>query len=654
MFRIVFVSREIFPFESGGLGAYVTASAEALADIAEVTIVTTDRHKIRYDELREASSPLLPRKAVRFEFIREPEDEEVEGYFNFSHLWSARVLDKLRSLYPKRGPEIIEFPDYLGEGAVTVQARQTLEPQLRQTMVCVRLYTTSEMTSILNGFIVRDAAVRTQFDIERYALAHADRILWPGGDVLHTYERFYDGRLAPTTLVRHPVLATGERTDNESHNGDELRLLYVGRFERRKGVQDLVRAVTTLDRTDWHLCLVGGDTDTGPLGTSVRSQLQLAVAGDPRIGFLEARSRGEVIELMHRHDLIVVPSRWECWPNVVLEALSQNRPVLATPVGGLVELVRPGESGWLTPDPGVPALIRTLEHLLDHRDEISRLAANEWPRRRFAELANPEDSRERYGELAAEAAALKPKPRRSLRKRPLVSVVIPYFRLDQYVEETVRSIFDQTYDEVEVIIVNDGSFRAEDEVLDRLAKRYPLTVLAERQTGLGAARNFGVSQSRGLYVLPLDADDVAQPTFVERCVEILEERAEFAFVNSWTRYVDEAGRAFSPPLEGFQSLSNDLASLDVLNVAGVATAVIRRRVFDLGFSYSLDATSYEDWLFYRDLARAGLYGYSIPERLLHYRVRDDSMLRDMAHRHHKRLMGELDAHDREREVQWTP
>ena len=73
---------------------------------------------------------------------------------------------------------------------------------------------------------------------------------------------------------------------------------------------------------------------------------------------------------------------------------------------------------------------------------------------------------------------------------------------------------------------------------------------------------------------------------------------------------------------GYRPFTNDAAALDVLNVAGAASAVIRRRVFDLGFCYSVDATSYEDWLFYRDLSDSGYFGQTIPEELLLYRVLD--------------------------------
>ena len=64
-------------------------------------------------------------------------------------------------------------------------------------------------------------------------------------------------------------------------------------------------------------------------------------------------------------------------------------------------------------------------------------------------------------------------------------------------------------------------------------------------------------------------------------------------------------------------------------MAGDGAAVIRRRIFDRGYRYNPDLTSYEDWQLYRELHEAGLYGRVIPERLLQYRVREGSMLREV-------------------------
>jgi hypothetical protein len=153
-------------------------------------------------------------------------------------------------------------------------------------------------------------------------------------------------------------------------------------------------------------------------------------------------------------------------------------------------------------------------------------------------------------------------------------------------------------------------------------------------------------------VLPLDPDDLILPSFVERCVEVLEQRPEVAYVTAWSEYMDEHGR----PLKGggYRPLGNRVAWLEQENIAGSAMALFRRRLFERGLRYSPDLTSYEDWLMYRQLLAAGQHGHVIPETLLRYRVRPRSMLRAVARPGYKRLIGELRAHAREAEVSWTP
>jgi glycogen(starch) synthase len=651
--RIVFVSREVHPFGGGGLGASVTALAQALAEVAEVSIVTTKLHEERFEELAASRDPTLPR-GVRMVFAAEPAEDDVGSFYNASHLWSARAYQAVKELYPHGGPEIVEFPDFLGEGAVAVQARRTLDPALRNTVVLVRNYTSREMCDVLDGYVSRDFGGKMVYELERYALRYADYMVWPGGDVLSSYRRFYgEGPLAAPELIRHVVeRECSAEDDGELPEVTTTRLIYMGRLERRKGVQNLVRAVTALERDDWHLTLVGGDTDTGPLAVSMRAQLELMVAGDPRISFREAVSRAGLFDLLGAHHVAVYPSLWECWPFVALHAFDRNRPVIATPTGGFVEMVST-DCGWLSRDTSEAALRKTIDHVLDSRETIRELVEAERPRHALARLVDTDAIREKYLGLAKGAVKVSRGRRSASAARPLVSVIVPYFRMDAFVEETVRSIFDQTYSRLEVIVVNDGSFRAQDWKLGDLATRYPITVLTQENSGLGAARNFGVSQSRGRYVFPLDADNLATPTFIERCVEVLEHEPDVAYVNSWVRFIDERGEPHQPPVEGYQPLANNVAALEDLNVAGDAAAVIRRRVFDLGNWYSVDATSYEDWLFYRQLARNGLRGQVIPERLVLYRVREGSMIREIGLPHHERLLGEMEAHLREKEIAWT-
>jgi glycogen(starch) synthase len=647
--RIALVSREVYPLYGGGLGNYVTWSARALSEVAEVTIFTSSIREPAYRAMREAGDPRLP-DGVRFEFVEEADELHTGSYFGVFHMWSARVFEALTRVYPDGGPDLVEFPDYHGEAAVSVQARRSADPRLRNTSVCVRLNTSSEMCQVLDGRLSPEFAYRAMFELERYAIANADHVVWPGGDVLGTYQRFYGERaVAPGVRIPHVAYPDPGPAPVDAPDPDgTLRLIYMGRLERRKGVLNLLRGLVDSDREDWSLTVVGADTPTGPLGISVLRQAEMMAAEDHRISFHDAVAREKLLELVDSHHVCVVPSLWECWPNVALEAFQRGRPVLGTPTGGLVEMVKPGRSGWLTEgsDPG--AIGAAVERILGDRDELETLIPA-GPRGVFDELTTAEPVRERYVELASNARARRGGPAPSGR-RPLVTVVMTYYELDAFVEEAVASVCAQTYPELEVLIVNDGSLRERDAVLFDIADRYPVSVVTQPNSGLSAARNFGIALARGRYVLPFDADDVAEPTLVERCVDALEADPDAVYVATWSTYMHPDGRLVDA---GYQPLGNASPLVGEQNVAGAAASLFRREIFDRGFAYDPELPSYEDWYLFRQLHEAGLYGHVVPERLFRYRVRPDSMLRRIGDPQSERFREEMDARLRERRMDWT-
>ncbi|MGI8904031.1 MAG: glycosyltransferase [Solirubrobacteraceae bacterium] len=653
---MAFASREIYPLAGGGIGQFVTAAARILSSVAEVTILTTSLFEEAYDRLRAAGDPRLPGEDVRVAFVPEPTIEEAGAWTHVMHCYGARVYARLRELYPGGGPELIEFPDFLGEAFVTLQAAQALDPFLAHTRVCVRIHTTAEICEVLDGFLKHDVASQALHAMERYSLAHADRLIWEGGDVLGTYQRFYGtGALAPATHVRYPYIgpAASPGSDADFDAGAPLRILYAGRLERRKGVQNLIRAATGIDRGDFRLTLLGADTDTGPLGVSMREQLRLAVAGDERIELRAPSDRATVAETIRAHDVVVIPSLWECWPYAALESLYLNRPILATPVGGLLELVAPGRSGWLAGGTDAIALEDSLQELLGRPDELQEIVRSQAPSAHGWALSDNQEILDAYRALARDGDRSGAVGRRPSSSPPLVSAIVPYYRASRYVSDTIESLIAQTYPRIEIVLVNDGSFEEDDWIVAEIAARLPVIVVTQMNGGLGAARNFGVLQSQGRYIFPLDADNVAEPEFVTRCVEILERRHEVAYVTSWSRYVEADGTPRRGPDLGYEPLGNEAALNARENVAGDAAAVLRRRIFDAGFRYSEELTSFEDWHLYRELQRAGQFGAVIPERLLRYRLREDSLQAQFAQPKRARLRGEIDALMRENEVQWT-
>ena len=191
--------------------------------------------------------------------------------------------------------------------------------------------------------------------------------------------------------------------------------------------------------------------------------------------------------------------------------------------------------------------------------------------------------------------------------RKLASIVIPCHNHGRYLNEAIESALTQTYQPIEVIVVDDGSTDNSAEV----AGRYPVTLVTQKNQGTGAALNHGIRVARGQYLVRLDADDKLHPAFVERCIQVLEEHAEPAFVYTWMILFGERNGIFL-------SKPYDLHRLKLGNYIP-GTAVIRREAIRRVGGFDTSLTWLEDWDLWLSLAEKGLFGRLLPELLLYYR-----------------------------------
>jgi len=378
---IVLASREVWPFvEGGGIGRYMWAAARFLASDAHVTVLTSSRWKARYEEVVAARDERLP-DGVRFAFVDEP-DGDLSPFLSWNHAWSVRLLDAAADLHPDGGPDILELGDYQAEGFAPTHARRGHDPRLRNTTLVVRLHTSAEMCAAMNedpGGVHLDLIA----GLERFSLRFADAVLEPGGNCVEHYRDFYgEDALAPTLESPLPITADVSAPEVGPPPGaGPVRLLYLSRLEARKGIVELVSAVRSLPDAELELTVVGGDTQSGPGGTSMRAHVEELAGGDARIRFADQVPHDQVARLIGEHHAVVVPTRWETFSYVVREALACNRPVVATPSGAIVDVVRAGESGWLAEAATTEAIAAVLREVADSRDELIRMIEEERPRR---------------------------------------------------------------------------------------------------------------------------------------------------------------------------------------------------------------------------------------------------------------------------------
>ena len=544
------------------------------------------------------------------------------------HRHSAQVLEAIRRHYGGEGPDYLEVPDFRAHGLMPLQARRGGEPLLAETTIAVRISPSSELLSLHDGALRRAGNERLA-ELEREQLRLADELLWLGGDWLDLYRRYYrDLRLPPATKIAAPFPPPPTEPVEGAAGGGEpgpLRLLYCGDLRRSQGVVDLVEACWTLPPESWSLTLVGDDSPTATMGQSVRATVEAMSGEDPRIEILEDSGPEAFAAQLRSADLFVSPARLEASPRAALAAMGAGVPVLATPVGSLVEEVEDGVAGWLAADVGGAAVGRALRRLEADRGELERVRASVGLRRRAREIADPEPTLAAYDKLLA--TPRRPAPVSVAAEPPLVTGVIPYYRAPEYVAEAVASLLAQTHPRLEVLIVNDGSFESADAVLDELSADPRVRVVTQVNRGEGAARTLGARVATGEYVVLLDADNAFEPTFVERALAVLRREPDLAYVTCWLRMVDAEG-ADTELHPSFAPLGNSVLSSDSENWDGDTLALLPRTVFtELGFEFPPEGSMHSDWELYRWMRSRGVYGAVIPERLAHYRVLPDSLMR---------------------------
>jgi glycosyltransferase involved in cell wall biosynthesis len=201
---------------------------------------------------------------------------------------------------------------------------------------------------------------------------------------------------------------------------------------------------------------------------------------------------------------------------------------------------------------------------------------------------------------------------------PRVSVIIPCYNLGRYLDEAVDSVLAQSFQDFDILVVDDGS--TDPETCRLLADyRKPRTrILRAENRGLPGAKNLGVAHTTGPYVCALDADDRADPMLLERSVAALDEDPSLAFISHWLRTFGDETKDWTPA-------SCDLPALLDMNTVNGA-ALVRRSAFDAvgGFDETM-RDGCEDWDLWITLVERGFKGRILPEVLYYYRRRADSM-----------------------------
>jgi glycosyltransferase involved in cell wall biosynthesis len=205
---------------------------------------------------------------------------------------------------------------------------------------------------------------------------------------------------------------------------------------------------------------------------------------------------------------------------------------------------------------------------------------------------------------------------------PRVSVLVPCFNQGAFLDEAVDSVLAQTFDDYEIVIVDDGS--TDDSTRRKLEgyQRPKTRVLRTRNRGLPAARNAAAAAAGGSVFCALDADDRLEPSWFEKGLAVLDGERSIAFVSHWLDTFGDEQWTWRPE-------RCDLPAMLARNAINGA-ALVRREAFEAVGGYDERMRDgCEDWDFWLRLIERGFRGAIVPEVLFHYRRTAGSMSRVM-------------------------
>ncbi|MGC1309591.1 MAG: glycosyltransferase [Phormidesmis sp.] len=200
--------------------------------------------------------------------------------------------------------------------------------------------------------------------------------------------------------------------------------------------------------------------------------------------------------------------------------------------------------------------------------------------------------------------------------KPLVSIIIPVYNCEKYLEEAINSALVQSYPRMEIIVVDDGSTDRTAKVAQKYGAQ--LQYIYQSNQGAGSAKNTGIERSNGEYLAFLDADDIWEKNKIELQMATLESNADLDIVFGHVR------NFYTPGLS--ESIRKSVHCPPHPMPGHIPSCALVRRAsfFKVGFfNIDLPIAAFADW--YARVVEQKLVMMTLPDVLTHRRIHDNNM-----------------------------
>lgn len=221
---------------------------------------------------------------------------------------------------------------------------------------------------------------------------------------------------------------------------------------------------------------------------------------------------------------------------------------------------------------------------------------------------------------------------------PKISVIIPNYNYEKFISATIESVLSQTYENIEIIVVDDGSKDNSLEVLKNFGDK--IRVVQQKNAGVSAARNHGVSLSNGDFVAFLDADDIWLPEKLQCQINKFNADSKIGLVHCSMTLIDPQNKPIGENNNGQEGfVSHEFLRFERGVVVGAgSTALVKRKSFDEVGGFDLRLSTAADWDFCYQVSRKYKLGF-VTKPLVLYRMHGTNMHGNIKAMEHDMLLG---------------
>ncbi len=673
------VTTELYPF-SGGIGVYAHHTGTMLAQAGVETTVLFHDPTAGAPVIRRTHGYRLIRFCAQTLHRRPTGQPELHGPLGVAH----QACEFLKHLIAEEGaPDLIEFQDYGALGYFFLKHRlmEMGDEAPRVVLTAHRPYVHCAAADGESTFEHRTAFLG---DAERWCYAAADAVLAPCRYIVGALERpdmafpLHDVHVVcnpfdPKMIAQarpDGLVAPQVRALKATQYGPDEPLLYFGKLQNQKGAWDLVASLAALwaQGQSHPLWMWGRDAMHSPSGTTTYDFLEhryRRLFARNLVRYFGEYELGAMRALCASHPICVVPFREECLPYAFIEIVLCGGLPIWSAQGGQSEIVPPDYRKLLIVDFNAPQdlgeTLRALKALNPAERQSLSLALQAEVRAQTAYKAVAPRKLEALSRIAlsssrrdypfvhgeaktfaslttdARAGLAAAAPQRGAtvstvvspgmhaqRRGELISVIVPYFEMHDYIDETLEAIETQAHPDVEIVIVDDGSHseaaKAKLNAIAARPSRFRTTILRKYNGGLSDARNAGARIAQGDYLYFLDADDLIHPATLTKGLSVLQRFDNVAYVGAWLREFEGGEREWlvwdiDGPYIGFHNLQ-------ICSFLIRAQAWLAHGINDPAMSLGM-----EDYESHVRMFAAGVRGVALPRAFFNYRIRKGSMSR---------------------------